>query len=136
MIQMNDFWKPMKLRRTKLSAVTSLGYLSPNTLGTVWFAISVMPMWLNKASLLHLPLLEPFKQDVTVSSSEPTMLTFASTGRATVQFSILMLSWHNSRLCGLDLHSHLRRQACMFSLTFCIFRFLLVMHSSCSGLHD
>lgn len=50
-----------------------------------------MPMWLNKASLLHLPLLEPFKQDVTVSSSEPTMFTFASTRRATVQFSILML---------------------------------------------
>lgn len=93
-------------------------------------------MWLNKASLLHLPLLELFKQDATVPSSEPRMLTFASIRWATVQFLILMLPWPNSRLRGLDLQSHLRLQACMFSLTFCIFWFILVMHSSCSGLHD
>lgn len=95
-----------------------------------------MPTWLNKASLEHLPLLEPIKQDVTLSSSELTMLTFASTRGATVQFLILMLPWHNSRLRGLDLHSHLHLQPCMFRLIFCIFRFILVMHSSCSGLHD
>lgn len=121
------------LRRTGLSGTMTLGFLPPNTLGTDSLVHNLSDAYVVEKSILAAsPVPETLKQDMTHSSSKPQTLTFAHMWREAIQFLECVLSLHSSWQWSPDLPSQTHLQAWVY---ICIFQFILVMHSSSSGVY-